>query len=164
MARKDVDNIGCIEIALDVLQQPHGAKVEIDPEKSAGEKAIAKRMGITGYPTLLLLATPDAQPVRLPTGVSKSGAQPRAVARGYTAQLRSAWHRAANEALQSRRLDDAVAYADRALALDERDPGGKLYHLRGLVFYRQGDAAQYRRDIERACQEGHQPSCASLRR
>ena len=30
MARKDVDNIGCIEIALDVLQQPHGAKVEID--------------------------------------------------------------------------------------------------------------------------------------
>ena len=30
MARKDVDNIGCIEIALDVLQQTHGAKVEID--------------------------------------------------------------------------------------------------------------------------------------
>jgi hypothetical protein len=140
-------------------------KVRIDPEKGEDENAIAKKFGVTGYPSLILVARDGAAPVDLPTGVARGRAssEPATFAESVRGQLTYAWDSEATSNLNSDRLDDTIHGADLLLAFDPKYSNGRAYYLRALAFHRKGALSEALRDYRAACAEGCTSCCNFVR-
>ena len=140
-------------------------KVKIKPDKNDADKALAKQLGVTSYPTLLLITSPKAKPTRLRSGVRRgNNPKPKELVNSYQEQVKRDWHQMAFKAYKSRQFDQAISMADRAFVIDNRDPGGRLYSLRASAFHSQGQMAEAVRDTIRACELGNKGACTSIGR
>jgi thiol-disulfide isomerase/thioredoxin len=137
-------------------------KVRIDPEKGVDEEAIAKKFGVTGYPTLLLVAKDGAAPVHLSTGVTRGrdSSEPATFAKSVRGHLTYAWDSEAISNMNSGRLDDAIHGADLLLAFDPKYSNGRAYYLRALAFHKKGALPEALRDYRAACAEGCADCCS----
>jgi thiol-disulfide isomerase/thioredoxin len=125
-------------------------KVRIDPEKGDDEKALGKKFGVHGYPTLILVARDGAAPVHL-------SAEHATFAESVRSQLTYAWDSEAMSNIRSGRLDEAIHEADLLLAFDPKYSNGRAYHLRAAAFHKKGELSEALRDYRAGCAEG----CAS---
>ena len=138
-------------------------KVKINPEKSTAAKKLANQMGVTGYPSLFLIAAPKSKSVRLNTGVGgRKGPKPEHLVSSYEQQVKNKWHRSAYDAVKTKRFEHAITLLDRCLAFDKQDSGGTLYNLRAVAFYGLGQRSDAMRDEAKACELGHQQACARV--
>ncbi|MCC7386159.1 MAG: thioredoxin family protein [Deltaproteobacteria bacterium] len=129
-------------------------------EGDPADKALFGELGITGYPTLLLFTAAGQPPRRIRSGVARGRSpNPRDLVESFTETVSSAWSREAHDALSEERYDDAIEAADRALAFQSDDPGGRLQHLRGLAFFKKRAWSEALRDFLAACQAGNQADC-----
>jgi thiol-disulfide isomerase/thioredoxin len=139
-------------------------KVRIDPEKGDDERALAKKFGIRGYPTLILVARDGVTPVELPTGVSRSDPpEPATVANSVRRQLTYAWDSDASSNMNSGRLDDAIHGADLLLAFEPKYSNGRAYYLRAVAFHKKGEMSEALRDYRAGCAEGCTSCCKFAR-
>jgi thiol-disulfide isomerase/thioredoxin len=133
-------------------------KVHIDPDKSSGDKALARKYGVRSFPTLLLFATSDDKPKKIGSG----GSNPKAFIDNAESNIIYGWHMAGSNAFDKGRFDDAIEWADQVLAMRPADPGGKVLHLRALAFHKQEKHRDALRDFALACGAGHQGDCQYL--
>ena len=135
-------------------------KVRIDPEKGDDENALAKKFGVHGYPTLLLVARDGVAPVHLSTGVTgRDSSQPATFAKSVRSQLTYAWDSEATSNMSSGRLDDAIHAADLLLAFDPKYSNGRAYYLRAVAFHKKGELSEALRDYRAGCAEGCANCC-----
>lgn len=138
-------------------------KVRIDAEGDDGEQALAKRYGIRGYPTVLLMVAPDASPRRLRVGVARgSTPAPGELVEDYREAVRYAWERTAFQALRAGRLDDAIAGADRVIAFEPTS--ASALSVRAEALGKKGDRAGALRDLAAACRAGCAECCRAAPR
>jgi thiol-disulfide isomerase/thioredoxin len=128
-------------------------KARLEPDKGAAENALSHSYGVHGYPTVLLIPTPGSVPIRL------SSESVEKFIESFRSQLSYGLARAAYAALQSGRLDDAIAHADRLIAFDPSWSQGYGYGIRGLAFRRKSLIADAQRDSDLACAAGDTTSC-----
>lgn len=134
------------------------AKVRINPESGPDEAALAKRFGVHGYPTLILVPEEGAAPVPLSPGVSRDhSVDANAFASAFRESVTYAWDASAIAELNSGRFDAAIEHADRLLAYQPSDPKGRASYLRAFAFQKKGDVPAALRDYRAACAAG----CAS---
>ena len=139
-------------------------KVRINPEKGADENEIARRYGVTGYPTLILVAEEGAAPVRLGTGVTRGTSPDTAqLVRSVRSNLKYAWDSRALASLNSGQPDEAIRYADLLLAFEPNDTNGRAHYLRALAFQKKGDLNEALRDYRAGCAEGCTSCCTATR-
>ena len=139
-------------------------KVRINPEKGADENEIARRYGVTGYPTLILVAEEGAAPVRLGTGVTRGTSPDTAqLVRSVRSNLKNAWDSRALASLNSGQPDEAIRYADLLLAFEPNDTNGRAHYLRALAFQKKGDLNEALRDYRAGCAEGCTSCCTATR-
>jgi thiol-disulfide isomerase/thioredoxin len=133
-------------------------KVRIDPEKGDDEHSLAKKFGVHGYPTLILVANDGAAPVHLSTGVARGASSEAATfANSVRSHLTYTWDAEATSKLNSGRLDDAIHNADLLLSVDPKYANGRAYYLRAIAFHKKGELSEALRDYRAGCAEG----CAS---
>ena len=128
-------------------------KARLEPEKGAAENALGHRYGVQGYPTVLLIAAPGSDPVRLSSD---------SVARfvdSFRSQLASGLARAAYDALESGRPNEAIVHADRLIAFDPSWSKGYGYGIRALAFRKKSAVADAQRDYDLACAAGCTTCC-----
>lgn len=140
-------------------------KVRVDPDRLEADKQLTRRLGVKGYPTILLIPGEGEKPVDLSTGVGR-GMQPKpeVFSDDYHERVAYAWGRAAYEAVGAGRQEEAIAKADRLIAFDPHAQDGYGYAIRAQAFRHKGDMPAAVRDYVLACAAGCEPCCATIRR
>lgn len=125
-------------------------KVQIDAEGIEAERALAKQYHVTGYPSLVVLASPQSKPRRIRAGVGGTMAPaPQQFIDDYLETVRVNWANEAIDDLAANRVDLALERTDRVIAFDPTYANG--YAVRGDALKRTGDTAGSERAYAAAC-------------
>lgn len=133
-------------------------KVQIDAEGIEAERALAKQYHVTGYPSLVVLASPQSKPRRIRAGVGGTMAPaPQQFIDDYKETVRVNWANEAIDDLAANRVDEALERTDRVIALDPTY--ANAYAIRGDALKRTGDTAASERAYAAACKAGCARCC-----
>lgn len=137
-------------------------KVKVDPEAGRAERRLADQFRVSGYPSVWLIAAQGDPPAKLPSGVGEPP-RPKELSDSYHLRVADAWARQAHSALREGRTDEAIALADRLVALDPRHSNGYGYRVRAEAFRQKGELAEALRDSQLGCAAGCASCCAEKR-
>ena len=137
---------------------PRLLRVRVNPEAGDAERALQKQYGVTGYPSLFVIANAGGSPRRVAAGVGGRDDRPDPAA--FTQSCRDQLVSALFDAGRSARGGE-THHLDRGIQLAPDEPA--LWHQRGAIRWNNGDRERGRRDLERACSLGARDACAVIR-
>jgi Tfp pilus assembly protein PilF len=136
-------------------------KVRVSPDRSAADRELARSMEVRGFPSVLVIAKPDARPVKVRALSRDSGQQGLEFSdTGTVAALKAAGVRPrldhlgrAHDKLRANDLDGARAELDKAVEANPQS--ADALYWRAIVRRKAGALGDAARDLEKAIE--HHP-------